>query len=152
MNLFARIVATGFFSGYAPKAPGTAGSLLGALLYWLIPGANSPAFLLIIILTLLIGAWAATRIEKLSGQKDNQIIVIDEIAGIFITLFMFEKSLGWTMLAFGLFRFFDIFKFTPARQLEKIPKGWGVMLDDVVAGLYAFLSLRLIHWIYLNIS
>ena len=147
MRFVARLIATGLYTGYAPIAPGTAGSLLGLFLFWAVP-ATEPVYLIGgIALLFFVGVWAANRIEKETQLKDNQIIVIDEIVGMFITVALFEKSLVWLTVGFFLFRIFDIIKPFPARTSEKLPHGWGVMMDDVVAGIYAALSLRLIYYL-----
>lgn len=147
MNVLARLIATGFYAGYTPFAPGTAGSILGLFFYWAIPHSDSVYILVVILFLLLIGAWSATLVEKESGIRDNQIIVIDEIVGVLVTFICFEKSLIWLAIGCILFRLFDIIKLFPVKQAEKLQSGWGVMLDDVVAGAYGALSLRLIHFI-----
>jgi phosphatidylglycerophosphatase A len=149
MSFIARLIATGFYTGYAPKAPGTAGSLFGLFLYWAIPGSKSVYSLVGIALIFFTGVWAANQVEKETKVHDNQIIVIDEIVGMLITVALFEKTLIWLVVGFLLFRFFDIMKPFPAKSSEKIPHGWGVMMDDVIAGIYSALSLRLIYY-YLN--
>ena len=149
MSFIARLIATGFYTGYAPKAPGTAGSLFGLFLYWAIPESKSVYSLVGIALIFFTGVWAANQVEKETKVHDNQIIVIDEIVGMLITVALFEKTLIWLVVGFLLFRFFDIMKPFPAKSSEKIPHGWGVMIDDVVAGIYSVLSLRLIYY-YLN--
>ena len=82
----------------------------------------------------------------MTGVEDNQIIVIDEIVGVLVTLMFLEKNFTWLVVGCILFRFFDIVKLYPARRAEELPGGWGVMLDDVVAGIYSLLSLRTIQW------
>jgi len=144
MSFIARLIATGFYTGYAPKAPGTAGSLFGLFLYWAIPGSKSVYSLVGIALIFFTGVWAANQVEKETKVHDNQIIVIDEIVGMLITVALFEKTLIWLVVGFLLFRFFDIMK-----PFEKIPHGWGVMMDDVIAGIYSALCLRLIYY-FLN--
>lgn len=146
MNFVSRVLATGFFVGYTPFAPGTAGSILGLFLYWAIPDSQTGGFVLGIVLLLLIGVWSAHTVEKATGVEDNQIIVIDEIVGVLVTLMFFEKDIVWLLIGCILFRFFDILKPYPARQAEILPDGWGVMLDDVVAGIYGLVSLRIIYW------
>lgn len=146
MNLISRLIATGLFVGYVPFAPGTAGSILGLFLYWAIPGTESFGLLAAILLLFLLGVWSAKAVEQVTGVEDNQIIVIDEIVGVLVTLMFFEKSFTWLVVGCILFRFFDIVKLYPARRAEELPGGWGVMLDDVVAGIYSLLSLRTIHW------
>ncbi|MCH8021265.1 phosphatidylglycerophosphatase A [candidate division KSB1 bacterium] len=149
MSFIARLIATGFYTGYAPKAPGTAGSLFGLFLYWAIPESKSVYSLVGIALIFFTGVWAANQVEKETKVHDNQIIVIDEIVGMLITVALFEKTLIWLVVGFLLFRFFDIMKPFPAKSSEKIPHGWGVMMDDVIAGIYSALCLRLIYY-FLN--
>lgn len=146
MNLISRLIATGLFVGYVPFAPGTAGSILGLFLYWAIPGSESFGLLAAILLLFLLGVWSAKAVEQVTGVEDNQIIVIDEIVGVLVTLMFFEKSFTWLVVGCILFRFFDIVKLYPARRAEEMPGGWGVMLDDVVAGIYSLVSLRTIQW------
>ncbi len=147
MRFVARLIATGFYTGYAPKAPGTAGSLFGLFLYWAIPGSKSVYSLIGIALLFFMGVWAAYQVEKETKVHDNQIIVIDEIVGMLITVALFGKSLIWLVVGFLLFRLFDILKPFPVKASEKLPHGWGVMMDDVVAGIYSALCLRLIFYL-----
>ncbi|HLN98913.1 MAG TPA: phosphatidylglycerophosphatase A [Pyrinomonadaceae bacterium] len=155
--------------GYLPLAPGTWGSLVGIVVYALVRAGSMKlffaagsgrnfnllqifygvvAFELVAALAItLIGIWAASRTEKLSGQKDPGKVVIDEVAGQFIALIPVPFVLGtvwWTaILAFVLFRFFDIVKPYPARRLESLEAGMGIMLDDIVAGVYAAIGVAL---------
>jgi len=146
MSFIARLIATGFYTGYAPKAPGTAGSLFGLFLYWAIPESKAVYSLVGIALIFFTGVWAANQVEKETKVHDNQIIVIDEIVGMLITVALFEKTLIWLVVGFLLFRFFDIMKPFPAKSSEKIPHGWGVMMDDVIAGIYSAVCLRVIYY------
>ncbi len=163
-----RFIATGAFSGYFPWASGTAGSVVGVLLY-LIPGASSPAVLgTMIIAGFLAGRVASARVAGSVGHRlsataraskkvfqpgaanhpDPSIIVIDEIVGMWIALLYLPQTLPAILIAFTTFRVFDIIKPFPAKDLEKIGRGWGIMLDDVAAGMYAAIvthvTLRLI--------
>ncbi len=129
-------IAEGAYSGKSPIAPGTAGTLVGVLLYL---GLRNAGYFLNIILTLLVcigGTWAAGRAEKILGCKDCSSIVIDEIAGYLISMFMIPA--GWGLIAAGflLFRLFDIIKPWPLDSLQKLNGGLGVMLDDIGAGVY----------------
>ena len=157
----ARIFATGIFSGYAPVAPGTAGSLVGLLLYW-IPGMENGLFFVpLIFLTFFAGRFAADKVAQVEGphltraaaffksrlharttESDPSIVVIDEIVGMWVALLFLPKTFVITALAFVMFRFFDIVKPFPSRQLEQLPRGWGIMLDDVAAGVYANIVCR----------
>jgi len=138
-----RFLATGFFSGYSPITPGTAGSLVGLALY-AIPGMETPVALsLSIVITLLIGVAASGRMEKQFGD-DPTIVVIDEIVGMWVSLFFLPRTWLTASLAFFTFRMYDIIKPQPARLAERLRNGWGVMLDDVVAGAYANVTVRLV--------
>jgi phosphatidylglycerophosphatase A len=149
--------------GYLPLAPGTWGSLVGIGVYVLVRGASMKVFfgvaaqdsfnllqiyygviafeLVAVLLIALAGIWAATHTERLSGRKDPGKVVIDEVVGQFIALIPVPFIIGtawWaTILAFIVFRAFDIVKPYPARRLESLESGLGIMADDVVAGVYA---------------
>ena len=131
--------------GYLPLAPGTWGSLVGVgiflLLAWAIPAYSLIVVVLVAIVAVTcVGTWAATRTEQLSGRKDPGKVVVDEVAGQFIALFPLTLFTNWSTLAvivsFILFRFFDIVKPYPANKLQELNGGAGVMLDDLVAGMY----------------
>ena len=156
--------------GYLPLAPGTWGSLVGVGIYLLLrfstfrlinaflppdsflrfmplPIFTAAALVLITLIT-LVGIWAASRTEKLSGRKDPGKVVIDEVAGQLIALLPIVPRLdpGWMSItvAFLLFRLFDIVKPYPARRFEKLESGLGIMSDDIVAGAYAAVGTSLI--------
>jgi phosphatidylglycerophosphatase A len=130
-------VATGAGSGYAPIAPGTAGSVVGLLLYWLVIGLPRPGFWVVIALTLAVGTWAAERAERIFERRDDGRITVDEVAGMLISLAALPVRPEVAVTAFFLFRIFDIVKPWPARACERLRGGVGVMADDVVAGIYA---------------
>ncbi|MBI3189543.1 MAG: phosphatidylglycerophosphatase A [Ignavibacteriales bacterium] len=141
VSFLTRFIATGFFSGYSPFAPGTAGSFIGLLLYF-IPGFEHTLTLSIIItFTFVLGTFVSSKMEKQFGD-DPSIVVIDEVVGMWISLLFLPKTLLVAVLAFFLFRAHDIVKIPPARQLEAVPNGFGIMLDDVVAGIYANVSVK----------
>ncbi|MCG8604140.1 phosphatidylglycerophosphatase A [bacterium] len=144
MRFLSHAIATGLYVGHIPFFPGTLGSLLGLALYWIIPGSESLPFLVVILVLFAVGAWAATEVEKQTGIKDNQKIVIDEVVGTLLTLALFEKKIIWLCVGFLFFRVLDIVKLFPTKQTERLPEGWGVMMDDVVAGVYAAVALRLL--------
>ncbi len=129
--------------GFVPVAPGTVGSLAGLLLVWLLR-ANGWAWVepVLLALVLAVGVWASRATETAYQRTDPGVIVIDEVAGMLVTLLAVPVGVGGALLAFGLFRAFDILKPFPARHAERLPGGWGVMADDVVAGIYAQLILR----------
>jgi phosphatidylglycerophosphatase A len=148
MNLLARISATGFFVGLFPIAPGTFGSLLAVVLYWLIPGSETIHLVWFLMMLFFLGVWSSGRMEIVTGKKDNSIIVIDEIVGQLITLVLVAKSLKWLAIGLFLFRLFDIVKPFPVRSCERLKSGWGVMMDDVVAGVYAALCLQIVIYLF----
>lgn len=129
-------IATVLGAGYAPVAPGTVGSALTVLFLWLLPFSilGLTGFL---VLVLVAGTWAADRAERLLGGKDPSAIVIDEVAGMTISLMLAPRNLGAYALAFLFFRIFDVLKPFPAYQSQRIGGGVGVMIDDVIAGFYA---------------
>jgi len=142
VNITSYIIATGFGCGYIPKIPGTVGSLLAVLVCWFYPVEMSSLIILSILL-FIIGVPAATIVERFEG-KDSSKIVIDEITGQILT-FAFIPFNGITViLGFILFRFFDILKPYPINISQKLSNGWGVMIDDVLAAVYANITLRLI--------
>lgn len=156
--------------GYIPLAPGTFGSLLGIGLFLLLQLLTSqflwqvsapdgyllypmPTFLavqlMLVTIVVLVGIWAGSGAERLLGRKDPQKVVIDEVAGQLIALIPVTPRLGliwWLsiLISFLLFRFFDIVKPYPARQLEMLPAGLGIMADDMVAGAYAAVATSII--------
>ncbi len=149
LNPLVRFLATGAYLGYAPLAPGTVGSLGCAVLVWfLVPEvthASSPLAQVVAILSTLafvaLAVWAAALAERSLGH-DASRIVIDEYAGFIISVLLLPKSLFVFGVAFVLFRALDIVKPFPARRAETLPGGIGVVLDDVVAGIYANMLLR----------
>lgn len=150
IDRFAIIIATAGGVGFFPVAPGTAGALFGAVLYLLILSSNlSMIYLPLIGVLTLIGIWAAGRVQLIYGH-DASRIVIDEVIGQMLTLGFVLRSgtsniaVG-TILGFLLFRFFDILKPFPIRRLEHLPGGFGVVADDLGAGVYAFLILRVLE-------
>ncbi|MDH4069831.1 MAG: phosphatidylglycerophosphatase A [Ignavibacteria bacterium] len=138
-----RAIATGLFTGYAPVAPGTVGSFF-ALCFFLIPGFGRPEILGgSALVALALGIYTSGRLCN-GGDKDPSIVVIDEIAGMWIAMLFLPATLPVLCGSFLLFRLFDIIKPFPARSLERLPGGWGIMLDDVAAGIYANIVLQII--------
>lgn len=137
MDKIAEILATFFFVGKSPKAPGTLGSLAALPFAWGLWQLPPLAAWSLVLATFLVGVWASSRVVQSSGVQDNQTIVIDEVVGIFVA--SAAASQGWHFLAaFGLFRFFDILKPGPVGWADRTIKGGlGVMVDDLVAGILA---------------
>lgn len=133
---------TGGYAGFVKLAPGTVGSVVGLLLY--LPLASSPALVppLAAVALFFLGVFASSHVANIWRVKDPQAIVIDEIAGMWIALLWLPREIVYFAGAFVAFRLFDIFKPFPARQAEQLPAGWGIMVDDVVAGVYANLTIQ----------
>jgi phosphatidylglycerophosphatase A len=135
-----------FGVGYLPLMPGTYGSLVGVGIFLgftqVVRGNALVALVLVsIVVVTFAGIWAASRTEELSGRKDPGKVVVDEVAGQLISLFPLTLFARWSIvpviISFILFRFFDIVKPYPARRLEALKGGLGVMCDDLIAGVYA---------------
>jgi len=148
-------IATGLGAGYFPVAPGTAGSAVGlALVLALRQTSLGPAGLAVSLTALsgllfAVGVWSAGKAEKVFGRVDPGQVVIDEVVGQIIT-FVATPRVAWVGLLAGflLFRAFDVVKPFPARQCERFPGGWGIMLDDLVAGVYSLIALVILgRWI-----
>lgn len=142
-------MATWFGAGYFPKGPGTAGSVAAILIAWPIAlaGATPSAFALLSIAALYPAIWASGVVARESGRKDPQIVVVDEVLGQWLTL-AGAVRLNWRsfLLALLLFRIFDILKPPPVRQMERIPGGAGIVLDDMMAGVYGAVVLFGLGW------
>lgn len=138
-------IATAGYVGYFPIAPGTAGSLAGLVVFAFVRGVGAPAFeLAMIAVVLALGIWSASIAESVLKLKDPGPVVIDEVLGMLITLALLPLSVIGVLAGFVLFRFFDVIKPFPAGRLEALHGGMGIMLDDAVAGLYAYASLRVL--------
>lgn len=138
---FIRLLATVFYVGKFPLAPGSLASAAGALLAILI-GQRAGVYLIVFAAVTAVGFLVSGRMERLTGQKDHPSIVIDEVAGALLALFYLPVSPAVSITAFFLFRAFDMFKIPPADVLEEKPGGVGVMMDDLIAGLYANLVMQ----------
>jgi phosphatidylglycerophosphatase A len=143
-STFSWTIATFFGAGFGKPGPGTWGSA-AAFLLWAAetflrhPSAHTTLIGLLVWIAFAIGLGvpAATVVARESGRKDPQFVVIDEVAGVWITLLFCPPDWLHGLLCLILFRLFDITKPFPVRQLEKLPEGWGIVFDDVAAGLYA---------------
>ena len=142
------MIATCFNIGCLPIMPGTWASMVAMLLYILVRG-NTGLVVFFAALFFVLGVWASGIVEKKVGSKDPSVVVIDELMGQFVTLMFLPFSLLNICLGFILFRFFDIIKTPIGRKIEELPSGWGIMLDDLFAGILANLCLRLIG-IFIN--
>jgi phosphatidylglycerophosphatase A len=155
MKHFILVLATGFGVGYSPIAPGTLGTLVAIPIYYFLSEIPSPLYEITLVGFFFLSVWIAENAERFFGKKDDQRIVIDEIMGFLVTMLWIPKTILFIIVGFFLFRFFDILKPLPIRHLEKRLKGgYGVVLDDVLAGVYGNVVLEMIlviklfsHWV-----
>jgi len=144
MRILYYSIATGFGVGYSPLAPGTAGTIMGVLIAYFLFGGNLLFLFLAISILFIIGIAAGSFVEREQKSKDPSIVVVDEIVGMWISL-LFVPHFWWSFLiAFALFRLFDVLKPFPANSIQKLKGGLGIMMDDVVAGVYALIGTHLI--------
>lgn len=146
------LIGTGFGSGFSPVAPGTAGALLATLMWWglgLLVGSMMQLWLTVaaILLFTVAGVWAANRLEPFWGEDPSRVVV-DEMVGVWLPLLAAPcGSWIYALAAFVLFRLLDIFKPLGIRRMEQLPQGIGVMMDDILAGVYAFILLIAVRWV-----
>jgi len=146
----AHLIAFGFGSGLAPKAPGTFGTLLGWPLFWLVAAAapDLPNRIVLIIAAFLLGVWACGRSGRALGVADHGGMVWDEIVAFALVLLFTPAGWLWTAAAFALFRLFDILKPWPIRLADaRLKNGFGVMFDDLLAALYAIAVIKGLQWL-----
>lgn len=148
MTRFAVFLATAGYCGYFPFAPGTVGSAAGLIVYLLVWWTASPVVEVGLIVALFAaGVWAGSIAERYFGGIDPGPIVLDEVVGMLITLAFIPVGLSGALAGFVLFRIFDVLKPFPARRLESLHGGLGVMADDAMAAVYANLTLRALLWL-----
>lgn len=135
-NLLHRLIATTLFTGYIPIAPGTAGAALCLLILWFLPEVHYFVLILIALIIFVIGLKSANTLVPEWGNDPGKIN-IDEVAGMTVALIGLPKTAVVWFTAFLVFRFFDILKPPPIRRLEYLPAGWGIMTDDIAAGIYS---------------
>lgn len=141
------LLAFGFGSGAAPKAPGTWGTLAAVLIYWPLSQLSPEHYLLMLLVTSVMGIYICGQTARDLGVHDHGSIVWDEFVGFWITMFAAPVGWVWVVVGFVLFRFFDIIKPWPISWIDKkITGGFGIMLDDVIAGVMAALVLQGIAW------
>jgi phosphatidylglycerophosphatase A len=146
------LIATWFGCGYSPLAPGTAGSLGGLAVAIVLSHFGYGRLTLLALSAILLapGIWAAGVVERETGKTDPQMVVVDEVIGQWITL-AGASVFNWKtwIAALLLFRLLDVWKPPPARQLENLPGGWGIIADDVMAGLYGTLAIFVLDHLHL---
>ncbi len=148
MNHIAVLIATAGYTGFFPIAPGTVGSAVGlaifaALRFWTPWWTEGVA----VLLSLLAGVWSAGVVERGLQRTDPGPVVIDEVLGMLLTLLLLPVSVAGAIVGFVVFRIFDVIKPFPANRAEKLPGGWGIMLDDAISGLYAHVVLRVLTFV-----
>jgi phosphatidylglycerophosphatase A len=141
-------IAQGAYAGRFPVAPGTAGTVIGVLLYLWMRTISPASYLVLCFIVIVIGMWTADQAESFLGRKDSPSIVIDEIAGYLVAMFMVPQGWGFVITGFLLFRAFDILKPYPLKRLQNIRGGAGVMVDDIGAGVYTNLVLQTAAFFY----
>jgi phosphatidylglycerophosphatase A len=147
-ELVALAVASGLGAGYAPWAPGTAGSAVGLLLFWPLSQVPWPWQAGALVVVTLAGVLAGSRTAAHLGLEDPGLVVVDEVAGLWVTLLFVPFTPLTAALGFLAFRLMDIVKPFPARRLEDLPGGWGIMADDLMAGVYANVLVRaVVHFL-----
>ena len=149
MSKLTKIITSFFGAGYAPFMQGTFGSLAGLLIYYFVK-ENVLIYSLTIIVIFILGFIFSGRAEKVYKRIDPTIIVIDEVCGMLIALFLLPYSVTLVVLGFIFFRILDIVKFPPARKIERFGGPWGIMGDDLISALYTNILLRLFFYIFLN--
>ncbi len=139
-------IAFGFGSGALPVAPGTFGTLFAIPFYLLLRPLSLPLYLAIVIASFIASAWICDRLSHQLHEHDHPGMCIDEFVGFLVTMIAAPHGIGWIIAGFLLFRFFDIVKPWPISFLDKnVPGGFGMVLDDVVAGLFAMIILQVVR-------
>ncbi|MBS0457369.1 MAG: phosphatidylglycerophosphatase A [Proteobacteria bacterium] len=143
-------IASGLGSGFSPRAPGTAGTLAALLPWWFgLRELPLPYYLAVLVIAFAIGVWAAHWVVRRSGVNDPQVVVWDEFVGVWIALVAAPAGWAWMLAGFALFRVFDIWKPWPVRWADRqVHGGLGVMLDDVIAGIYALALMQAGAWFF----
>ena len=144
MYYFFKFFATGFGAGLLPKAPGTWGTLLAVLPYYFMQFLPTSTYLAVAIGFIFFAVWISSNAIKIYDDDDPSIVVIDEVAGFFVAMLFVPFSWLLVGIGFGLFRLFDIWKPWPISLIDKrLGGGWGVVFDDVIAGVYTCVLLNL---------
>jgi phosphatidylglycerophosphatase A len=145
-----RVIGTGLGSGLFPVAPATAGSLVALVIYYFLPiSGDSVALYLLIGVGFLVGVWATGTMSTEADQDPRQA-VWDEFVGLWLTCLLLPKEVGWLIAALVVFRILDILKPWPARRLERLHGGLGIMADDLMVGVYGAIILNGVHLIFFS--
>lgn len=144
-------IAFGFGSGLMPIAPGTFGTLAAIPIYLMMVGLSWPWYLCLIVIAFIMGVFVCDKVTSELGVQDYSGIVWDEVVGFLITMFMAPVGIVWVVVGFGLFRLFDIWKPQPIRWVDKhVQGGFGIMVDDVLAGLLALAIMQIISVLFVK--
>ena len=141
MKFLLRLVGSGLGSGYAPLAPGTAGSAIALLIWWLLPPMTVFQQVAFVGVTFLIGVPICTWMEAEYGHDPHQA-TFDEFVGQWASLILLPKTLPWMIASFLIFRALDVWKPFPAHKSQDLPGGWGIMVDDLIVGVYTCVILH----------
>ena len=142
------LVACGFGTGASPYAPGTAGTLVGIVFFVAMHGLGLPLYLVLLLLLFLGGIWFCERTAKDFGVHDHSGIVWDEVVGYLVGMIAMPLHWFWIIAGFFVFRFYDVFKPFPIRRVDlKVKGGFGIMFDDVLAGIYTLATLHAGYWL-----
>ncbi len=139
------LLASGFGAGYSPFAPGTAGTLVAIPLFLVLSLIASPFYEVTLTAFFFLSCWVADKAQAFWGRRDDPRIVIDEMVGFLLTMLWVPQTTLFIALGFFAFRFFDIVKPPPGRRLERLRGGWGVVMDDILAGIYANIVLQIVR-------
>jgi len=140
-------VGTGFGSGCVPKFPGSTGTVVGCALWWFMKDLPILIYVLLLVAAFPAGAWICAQNEEFFSRKDSPNIVIDEIIAFPLAMLLIPATPLTILLGYLVFRLFDIVKPYPCKQVEALPRGYGVMADDYVAALYTCLSLHGLNFV-----
>lgn len=144
-------IAFGFGSGLMPIAPGTFGTLAAIPIYLMMVGLSWPWYLCLTVIAFIMGVFVCDKVTSELGVQDYSGIVWDEVVGFLITMFMAPVGIVWVVVGFGLFRLFDIWKPQPIRWVDKhVQGGFGIMVDDVLAGLLALAIMQIISVLFVK--
>jgi phosphatidylglycerophosphatase A len=147
LSFIEKLLGSGFYTGYVPIASGTFGTL-AALFIYLIPGFENPYIIIpALIIFFIYGVYVGNKFEKVYG-KDPSECTIDEVVGTWISYLLLPKTVGIIIITFFLWRALDIFKPYPARKLEDLNGGLGIMIDDVVSGFYTLIIMHLVVYFF----
>ncbi len=144
--MFEKIIGSGLLTGYIPVASGTFGSLAAIMIYF-IPGFEQPYIIIpATVITFIAGVYIAGKFEKVYGEDPSEC-TIDEVVGTWIALLFLPKTMGIAATSFVIWRALDIIKPFPARKSEELKAGWGIMMDDVISGIYTLLIMHILIYI-----